>query len=247
MNSNLNPHVSVDCVVFGFDSEQLKVLLVERKIISKNHKTIVSSDLKLPGDLVQNNENLDTSATRVLKELTGLDNIYLKQFNSFGDPQRISNPKDLNWLITTSNLPIKRVVTVAYYSLVKIDQSNINPSSDEYNYNWYNVDEIPNLAFDHNNILEKGLEALRYKIRTEPIGFELLPKKFTKNQLQKVYEEILGVKLDNRNFRKKIANLKYIVPLNEKQKGVAHKPAELYKFDKKIYLKNRKESLGFLM
>ncbi|MFC2137698.1 NUDIX domain-containing protein [Bacteroidota bacterium] len=247
MNSNLNPHISVDCVVFGFDSERLKVLLVERKIISKNQKTIVSSDLKLPGDLVQNDENLDNSATRVLKELTGLDNIYLEQFYSFGDPLRINNQKDLNWLITTSNLPIQRVVTVAYYSLVKIDQSNINPSSEEYSYNWYNVNEVPKLAFDHNNILEKGLESLRLKIRTEPVGFELLPKKFTKNQLQKVYEEILGVDLDNRNFRKKIANLKYILPLNEKQKGVAHKPAELYKFDKKIYMKNRKDSLGFLM
>ena len=247
MGSNLNPHVSVDCVIFGFDSENLKVLLVERKIISENHKTVVLSDLKLPGDLVQNDENLDTSATRVLKELTGLDNIYLEQFYSFGDPQRINNPKDLNWLITTSNLTIQRVVTIAYYSLVKIDQSNINPSSANYNYKWYNINEVPKLAFDHNEILEKGLEALRLKIRTEPIGFELLPKKFTKNQLQKLYEKILGVELDNRNFRKKIAHLKYIVSLNEKQKGVAHKPAELYKFDRKIYIKNRKDSMGFLM
>ncbi len=247
MNSTLNPHVSVDCVVFGFDSERLKVLLVERKIISDNQNKTVSRDLKLPGDLVRDDENLNNSAIRVLKELTGLDNIYLEQFYSFGNPDRINNPKDLNWLITTSNLPIQRVVTVAYYSLVKLDISNISPSSEEYNYNWHNVKDVPKLAFDHNNILDKGLEALREKIKSEPVGFELLPKKFTKNQLQKVYEEILGVQLDNRNFRKKLSNLKYIVPLNEKQKGVSHKPAQLYKFEKKVYLKNKKDSLGFLM
>ena len=245
MNSNLNPHISVDCVIFGFDSETLKVLLVERKIFSKDKKQILFTDLKLPGDLVRDDENLDNSATRVLKELTGLENIYLEQFHVFGDPYRVTNPKDLNWLITTSNLPIKRVVTIAYYSLVKIDQSNIEPRSEEYNYIWYDVKKVPQLAFDHNKILETGLEALRKKIKTEPVGFELLPKKFAKNQLQKVYEEILGTKLDNRNFRKKIANLTYIVPLNEKQKGVAHKPALLYKFDKKEYLKNRKDSFGF--
>ncbi|MBN2519830.1 MAG: NUDIX domain-containing protein [Bacteroidales bacterium] len=247
MNNNLNPHISVDCVIFGFDSERLKVLLIERRIEYNNNHITISSDLKLPGDLVRDDEDLDISAHRVLKELTGLDNIYLEQFYSFGDPHRISNPKDLNWLITTSNLPIKRVVTVAYYSLVKIDQSNLNPSSDEYNYVWYNINDIPKLAFDHNIILNKALEALRNKLKNEPVGFELLPKKFTKNQLQKVYEEILGISLDNRNFRKKIAYLPYIIPLNEKQKGVAHKPALLYKFDRKMYLTDKKKKLGFLI
>lgn len=245
MKSELNPHISIDCVIFGFDQENLKVLLVKRNIYSENKKQIISTDYKLPGDLVRDDEDLDHSATRVLKELTGLENIYLKQFRAFGEPDRISNPKDLNWLITTSKLPINRVVTVAYYSLVKIDQSNLNPKSSEYKYVWLNVNEVPKLAFDHNQILTSGLKALRNKLQTEPVGFELLPKKFTKNQLQKVYENILGTKLDNRNFRKKISKVKYIVPLNEKQQGVPHKPAQLYKFDKKKYLKTKNTSFGF--
>lgn len=246
MNSNFNPHISVDCVIFGFDFVNLNVLVVERKI--SNLKTNqFSIDHKLPGDLVQDNEDLDTAAYRVLKELTGLENIYLKQFRVFSNPDRISNPKDIDWIMTQTNITIKRVVTVGYYSLVKIDESNLNPSSDAYKYKWYKIKDIPRLAFDHNKIINKALESLQFELRTEAVGFELLPEKFTKNQIQKVYEAILGIKLDNRNFRKKLSKLSYIVPLFEKQRGVNHKPAQLYRFDKSKYETEHKKSINFII
>ena len=247
LKSGLNPHISVDCVIFGFDIESLKVLLVEREIKNSRSGETISVDLKLPGDLVRNDEDLDTSAYRVLKELTGLDNIYLKQFHVFSDPYRINNSKDINWLITTTNLSIERVITVGYYSLVKIDESNLNPTSSEYNYKWFKINNIPKLAFDHNKIIVRALESLQLELKTEPVCFELLPEKFTKNQLQKVYEVILNVKLDNRNFRKKISRLDYIIPLYEKQSGVNHKPAQLYKFDKTKYKTVHKNNADFLI
>ncbi|MDP4187701.1 MAG: NUDIX domain-containing protein [Bacteroidota bacterium] len=239
----LNPHISVDCVIFGFDYRNLKVLLVEM-----NDENIAGSthhSLKLPGDLIAENEGLEEAAARVLCELTGLKDIYLKHFNVFGSPGRIQEGPDLEWLRKTSGMPVKRIVTVAYYALVKIEESNTD--SYEFKTHWLNVNDVPALAFDHNEILGSALNSLRMQIRTEPLGFELLPQKFTKRQLQQIYEVILGVKLDNRNFRKKIANLKYIVSLNEKEKDVSHKPALLYRFDKELYMKNRKDNLGFVI
>jgi hypothetical protein len=239
MKINLNPYISVDCVIFGFDSSDLKVLLIEREKNNYNLK------MKLPGDLIGDNENLDEAAYRVLKELTGLDNVYLMQFYAFGSLDRTNNEQDLKWLIDTSKLSIKRVVTVAYFSLIKINENNIISSNADYNYKWYKINEIPKLAFDHNNIITKALETLQIKLKTEPIGFELLPKKFTINQLQKLYEAILGKKLDNRNFRKKILKVPYIKKLKERQMGVAHKPAYYYKFDSLLYQKIKKTDFGF--
>ncbi|MFO7370477.1 MAG: hypothetical protein R6X09_09430 [Bacteroidales bacterium] len=235
---NLNPHVSVDCVIFGFHGGKLKVLLIEReevpKISLKGHK------LKLPGNLITQSEDLDISATRTLKELTGLDNIFLKQFGVFSAPGRLSPPEDLAWLRKTSGLMVDRVVTIAYYSLIKISESNITEKTI-----WLAVDDIPDLIFDHNRIIRKALDALRQEIRSEPLCFELLPKKFTIRQMQNLYEEILGEPMDNRNFRKKVKPLEFIIALAEKEKEVNHKPAQLFKFDKKIYEKHRKVLSGF--
>lgn len=243
--NGLNPHISVDCVIFGFDGKHLKVLLIEREQVTEEVPIVPSGLLKLPGNLISDAEELDDSANRVLKELTGLNNIFLKQFAVFGSPDRLKKTNDLTWLRTTSGLQIDRVLTVAYYSLVKINESNPTESLLDKT-RWIPVYEVPQLIFDHNLIIEKALEALRKELRTEPIGFELLPKKFSIRQLQNLYEVILGNKLDNRNFRKKVGKLEYLIAQPEKEKGVNHKPAILYKFDKKMFLKNRKD-MGFVI
>ncbi len=237
----LNPHISVDCVVFGFDGVNLKVLLIKRQLPGKDN---FSTDLKLPGDFITDDEDLDTAAIRVLKELTGLTDIFLKQLAVFGSPKRINKEKDIIWLKETTGMLIERVVTVAYYSLIKTSESYQELVSKN-NAFWINPDEIIDLAFDHYEILQKGLKTLRNRLMREPIGFELLPEKFTIRQLQNLYEIILGRELDNRNFRKKILKAEYLLPTSDKEKEVSHKPARLFMFDKGIYEKAEMRSMGF--
>ncbi|MFT4524527.1 MAG: 8-oxo-dGTP diphosphatase [Bacteroidia bacterium] len=229
----LNPNVSVDCVVFGFQNAKLKVLLMERNHEYEEGED--SIDTALPGDLIKNDENLNEAATRVLGELTGLDQIYLEQFAAFGDPSRLANEGDQHWLEQIRENPEARVITIGYFSLIRPENFEINVSSFAKNAGWYALEEVPNLAFDHNEILQKGLKALKNKLRNHPIGFELLPRKFTLGQLQQLYEIILDTELDKRNFRRKILKLNFLEPLAEKQSGVAHKPAKLYRFDKERY------------
>lgn len=237
---HFNPHLSVDCVVFGFDGHALKVLLVEQDGFhvpaGKNKK------FKLPGDLIIEMEDLDGATKRVLQELTGLNDIFLTQFAVFGRPDRISDPVDIDWLEATSGVKITRVVTTAYYSLIRIDSTrreNVISS----NASWHRVDKLPTLAFDHREIILKGHESLRNHIRFEPICFELLPGKFTIRQIQTLYESILNEKLDNRNFRKKLLKAPYLEAMNEKQNGVAHKPARFYKFNREKFAETRSETL----
>jgi hypothetical protein len=244
MTANLNPHISIDCVVFGFDGNELKVLLINR---DSSDDPASSGSLKLPGDLIFSGEVLIHAAERILAELTGLHNIYLKQFDIFDDPGRLNSSDDLNWLQKRSGLPVKRVITVAYYSLIKIDQSMPTELSIAFSARWYPCTAVPELIFDHNRIVEDGLETLRREMLTEPLCFELLPEKFTLNQLQRLYEAILGCSLDNRNFRKKIQRLPYIVPLNERQNGVPHKPARLHIFDNEKYALLKKENTVFIL
>jgi 8-oxo-dGTP diphosphatase len=227
----INPNVSVDNVILGFDGNELKVLLIERK-----HEYTTEKDfLALPGDLIYEDEPLDDAANRVLYELTGLKDIFLEQFYTFGDPKRISKEADVNWLKSIRAVPEARVITVAYYTLVKIE--NYNPSASGFASNaiWMPINDVPYLAFDHNDIFNKAIENLKHKLYRQPIGFELLPKKFTLAQLQRLYEIILQTSLDKRNFRRKILKTEFIIQLDEKQTGVAHKPAMLYKFDKKKF------------
>lgn len=239
---NFNPHLSVDCVIFGFDGDTLKVLLIEKSSSFTENST--ESKYKLPGDLIQRMEDLDNAAKRVLYELTGLKDIFLRHFSVFGDPERIPENADRKWLELTSGVKISRVVTTAYYSLIRIDKSKIEKEIHN-NASWIDVTNLPLLAFDHEKIIMKGLESLRYEVRFEPICFELLPKKFTVRQIQTLYEVIVGQALDNRNFRKKLLKAKYIEPLNEKQSGVAHKPAMYYRFNKYIYETSRTEQLYY--
>jgi 8-oxo-dGTP diphosphatase len=240
MSLKLNPHISVDCVIFGYDNLSLKVLVIDRNKGVNNHEKSAQSSLKLPGSMVYDNEELDMAANRVLHELTGLDNIYLQQFKVFGSPERLNNKADLNWLQADTGMKINRVVTIAYYSLIKLH----NTKNTDDQLIWVDVNELPTLAFDHSQIIQSGLLALRNQLHNEPIAFELLSKRFTIRQLLVLYEIILGKSLDNRNFRKSITKWKYIVPANEKETNVAHKPAQYFKFDRRIYNKIKS---GFLL
>jgi ADP-ribose pyrophosphatase YjhB (NUDIX family) len=239
----INPNISVDCVIFGFDGEQLNVLLVDRVLHDPTNNAILFSDLTLTGNHVYENEDLDEAAQRVLFDLTGLRNIYLDQFGVFAHPDRLQNPKDQKWLIASGRNPYNRIATIGYFSLLATNKVTLEWKGR--NVKWYPVASVGPLAFDHNQILNKALAALRIKLRNEPIGFELLPQKFTLTQLQKVYEVILGTSLDKRNFRKKIARMKYLIPLDEKQKGVAHKPAQLYIFSREVYERTKREMFDF--
>lgn len=226
---NVNPNVSVDCVVFGFDTKGLKVLLIERN----NPDNTEGKNYQLPGDLIRNDEDLDQAAQRVLKELTGLDNVFLEQFSAFGDPLRVKRENDLEWLRSVRKDPEARVVTIGYYALIKSENFRPSASSFARKAEWVNMAKVPELAFDHNSILTKALESLKLKMRLEPVGIELLPKKFTLGQLQSLYEAVLGVPIDKRNFRRKVLSMNFLAALDEKQQGVAHKPAQLFQFDVK--------------
>ncbi|NQX91029.1 MAG: NUDIX hydrolase [Flavobacteriales bacterium] len=228
----LGMDISVDCVIFGFDGEKLNVLLIEQKSPSEVSLPTDKTQMALPGDLVKENEDLHESAGRVLNELTSLDGIYLKQFKTFGNPQRVKGLKDQDWLRTFRANPDRRVITVAYYSLVKMEDYSPHASSFAKKAIWCDVNDIPALAFDHNSIAAEGLNKLREELDSKHIGFELLPEKFTLSQLQTLYEIILDKKLDKRNFRKNIKKMDQIIPLDEKQQGVLHKPAQLFRFER---------------
>jgi 8-oxo-dGTP diphosphatase len=220
---SVNPNVSVDCVVFGFDNKKLKVLLIEQKDLGQGSK-----QLALPGDLVMEDEGLDAAANRVLFELSQLKGIFLRQFHAFGDPNRVKNIKDISWLQSYRENPQARVITIAYFALIKMDDFEPAASSFAERVFWQDLHDIPELAFDHNDILEQAISSLRQQFELKHIGFELLPEKFTLNQLQVLHEAVLDKDLDKRNFRKKVMKELWVLPLEEKQQGVLHKPARLY-------------------
>ncbi|MCM8525380.1 MAG: NUDIX hydrolase [Lentisphaeraceae bacterium] len=218
------PALTVDCVVFGLDENDLKVLLIERGIEP------FAGKWALPGGFVTPEESLEDAAIRELKEETGVENVFLEQLYTVGDVNRD---------------PRERVVTVAYYALVNLQEHNVEASTDANNAAWFELDDLPELAFDHNKILEMALKRLQSKIRYEPIGFELLPKKFTLTQLQQLYEKIIGKELDKRNFRKKLQKMGVLVALDEIQKDVAHRAARFYSFDEEQYLEKKEKGFHF--
>ncbi|MFN3405914.1 MAG: NUDIX hydrolase [Cytophagaceae bacterium] len=215
--------LSIDCVIFGFDEGELKILLIKRAGEPSKGKWA------LPGGFVGKYEDLEESAKRILEELTGLKDIYMEQFHTFGDVNRF---------------PLRRVVSIAYYALIKIDAYNLKAAANAEEVKWFPMSEVPSLAFDHSNILQAGFARLKQNVRHYPIGFELLPEKFTLTQLQTLYESVLSMPLDKRNFRKKILSMDLIVKLNESQTGVAHRAARFFKFDKKRY--QELKSKGFV-
>jgi 8-oxo-dGTP diphosphatase len=242
--SELNPNVSVDCVIFGFDLEKLNVLVIDRG----ENQLAENVRLALPGNLIYNNENLEQAAYRVLEELTSLKDIYLEQIGAFGDPNRICKEADRAWLQSIRAEPEARVITVAYFSLVKMEDYMPHAASFAKNAAWIPANEITDLAFDHYDILQAARNKLKEKIKIQPIGFNLLPEKFTLSQLHKLYESILDKELDKRNFRRKVQKLDILTQLNEKQEGVPHKPSELYKFNEEKYQElthNGYDNFGF--
>lgn len=246
ISHNIIPNISLDCVIFGFDFEKLNVLLMQRELKDEKTAQTLINDYTLAGYHIFNDEDLDSAANRILKELTGLDNIYLEQFYTFGSTDRVAGEKDKLWLKHINMGFAERIVTVGYYSLIDSRNATLQPNNR--NIQWYPVDNIPSveMAFDHKQILYKALEALRAKVRTEPVVFELLPERFTLTQLQKLYESIFGTAFDKRNFRKKIAQMPYLIALKEKQKGVAHKPAQLYLFSREVFDKTKKERIEIM-
>lgn len=229
-------HMSVDCVVFGFDGEQLKVLLLKR---SGEDSGGYFHDMKLPGSLIYMDEDLDEAAHRVLFQLTGVKNLTLIQFQAFGSKNRTSNPRDVKWLENDIQQRVERIVTVAYLSVVKLDGA-LEKKVGEYGGCWMALDSIGTLAFDHNLIISAAMSYIRqYSKRCPELLFKLLPRKFTALQLRTIFELIYGKPEDVRNFHKKIARMDYVVPLEERQLGVPHRAARFYKFDKKIYNRAR--------
>lgn len=216
--------VAVDCVVFGLAEAELQVLLIERGAEPFRGRWA------LPGGFVGPGEGLETAALRELSEETGLGKIYLEQLYTFGEPGRD---------------PRGRVVSVAYYALVRGADHAPRSGSDARRAEWFPAREPPPLAFDHAEILATALRRLQGKVRYEPIGFELLPRKFTLTQLQRLYETVLGRTLDKRNFRKKILGMDLLVPLEETQKEVAHRAARLYQFDGRRYRRLLKQGFVF--
>ena len=239
----INPRISTDCVIFGFDFSQLRVLLIEREPVQN-----VMQINALPGDLIYEDEDLDSAAGRVLKELTGLKDIYLEQVGAFGDPDRTSNPNDRMWVEAVREDPAARVITIAYYSLVNLNNYVPQASSFAKSASWVLVDEVSELAFDHFQIFQAARKKLKDKINMRPIGFNLLPEKFTFSQLHRLYEVILGRELDKRNFRRKMLKLNLVESLDEKQEGVPHKPSQYFKFNEENYsklLENGFDGFGF--
>ena len=228
-----NPNVSVDCVVFGFDGSELKVLLVQRDL--RDNLNLADDTLVLPGDLIYNTEDLDESASRILLGLTGIENIFLEQIGAFGSPDRLNKQKDREWLEAIRLEPEARVITIGYFALINIKNYKIKPSGFAKHVKWADYHSVGELGFDHNQILEAAIHKLRDKLYREPVGFELLPKEFSLHQLYTLYNEIMDAEIDRRNFRRRMLKTGFIIETDNFQEGVPHKPARLYRFVKEEF------------
>lgn len=205
--------LAVDCIIFGFDEEELKILLIKRDFEPEKGKW------SLIGGFLHSDETLDLAAIRVLNKLTGIHNIYMEQLYSFSEIDRD---------------PGERTISVAYYALINIKEHK-EELSEQYSAKWFSLKDLPKLIFDHNRMVDHAISRLRYRASTKPIGFELLPQKFTMRQLQKLYEAILGRELDKRNFTSKVQGLDILSKLDEKETGSSKKGSFLYTFDKANY------------
>ncbi|MDP2338291.1 MAG: NUDIX hydrolase [Bacteroidota bacterium] len=241
--------VSVDCVIFGFDKSGLRVLLnqidkeVLRKLLPEQASSeqirmiyekhpVLTSDLywNLFGGHVPEDQDLDEFAKNLLFQATGLNHVFLQQISAFGSPRRV---------------PYTRVITIGYYALINPDYYDLKQSNLSKSLKWFNLNELPPLCFDHNQIIQQALLKLRQEVMYHPVGFHLLPDKFTLTEIQSLYEVILNKKMDTRNFRKKLAKMKLLVDSGVKQQNVAHRAAKLYQFDIQVYEKLKMEGLNF--
>lgn len=218
------PAVTTDCVIFGFDGDELKVLLIKRGIEPfKNYWA-------LPGGFIELDEDADTCAKRKLEQETGLDEIFMEQLYTFSSVDRD---------------PRYRVISIAYYALVKLSDFRPKAGNDTFQVEWFPLSAIPAIAFDHEQILEKAVTRLKGKIKYKPIGFELLPEKFTMPELLHLYQIVLQLKLDDRNFRKKILSYNLLIDTGEVQKGARNRAPKLYRFDKERYEALSKQGFYF--
>lgn len=217
------PSLSVDCVIFGFDDQELKVLLI------KSDQPEFLGKWSLLGDKLKMNEDLDAAAQRVLFERTGLKDIFLEQTKTFG---------------SVSRHPEGRIVSVAYYSLLNINHIQLQKTDNDLH--WHPIHDVAEMAFDHNIILETCYQTLQKKVLTEPIGLNLLPLTFSLRDLQLLYEAILGTSFDRRNFRKKFFSTKLLTDINQIEKDVSHRPAKLYSFDFEQYHKIKKRGFSLV-
>lgn len=233
VGKEVNPCVSVDCVLLGFDGQQLNVLVVGQR--EKDNDNNSTGRYKLPGSLIYMDENLDEAAQRVLHQLTGLVQVKMVQFHAFGGTSRLSDPKDTVWLERFHRLEhhLERVVTIGYLSLLRIDRKYKNLNTG-YEARWMPISELPPLAFDHNEIVRVAQDAVRRMARETPEHlFGLLPRKFTAAQLHSVYQAVTGYRIDVRNFHKKIQSMPYVVALDEREQGVNHRAGRYFKFERK--------------
>lgn len=231
-----NNHISIDTIVFGFDGKELNVLLVPQEL-EIGEKILQFK--KLPGGLIYQDEDFDAAAQRILSELSGLNNLRLFQYRTYGSKDRTSE-KDVLWLQQTSGVKVERIVTTVYISLVKLEGQLMHRSK-KCSCTWVPLDKLGDLAFDHNSLVEDALAYFRKIVQETPIIlFELLPRKFTILQLRTLYELIYKKVLDIRNFQKKLQLMPYVVPTDEHEEGVRHRAALYYHFDKVIYNKGRR-------
>jgi 8-oxo-dGTP diphosphatase len=213
--------VAVDCIIFGYDGEHLKLLVIKRAIEP------IKDQWSLMGGFVGENEDIDGAAKRILLQLTGLHDVYLEQFHAYGDPERD---------------PIERTVSIAYFALIDINKYS-KQINDQYHAEWFKLKEIPTLIFDHDKMVKAAMDKIRYQAALHPILFELLPKKFTIPQLQALYEQVYDSPIDNRNFIRKITASGMLIKQNEKDKSSSKRGAFYFKFDR---LKHRSQFQSFL-
>ena len=218
-------HVALDCIIFGFDGGELKLLIHRRRFEPfRGHWSLF-------GGFLHEDESLDEAADRILRELTGLENIYMEQLQTYGETDRD---------------PAGRVISVAYYALIPAHRYSATYSQ-QYGATWVSLHELPGLIMDHNEMVNKGLRRLRRRASSQPIGFELLPKEFTLPQLQSLYEAIFQSGLDKRNFRKKILSMDILIKLEKKDMVNSRKGAFLYRFDRKKYKSLLEAGTGFTL
>lgn len=216
--------LAIDCIVFGFDGETLKILLIRRGLAPEKGKW------SLMGGFINTNDSLDEAANKILLELTGLDGVYLEQLHAFGHPLRD---------------PVERIVSIAYFALIDIHtyQAQLN---DNYHAEWFPVNEMPKLIFDHDEMVEVAKQKVRYKAALHPLLFELMPEKFTIPQLQSLYEGVYNTRIDNRNFIRKLSSTGLLIKLDEKDKSSSKKGAFYFKLDKKKYKAKFQSFLNFI-
>lgn len=218
------PSVTTDCVIFGYNGKELNILLIERGIEPFKGKWA------LPGGFIQMDETAEEGALRELYEETGVKDVYIEQLFTFSDIERD---------------PRGRVISIAFYALVKSTDFDVVGGDDAKSAKWFPIKDIPSLAFDHERILRVAHQRLKSKIRYQPIGFELLNDEFTVPELQDLYESVLEVQFDRRNFNRKIMKLEILLPLDKKKEGVAHKAARYFKFDNLKYEELSKRGFNF--